>query len=116
MGQVEVLLFYYFKLFRELVILKYFEQLLRERVLWNNMDNEKEDIIKCCHACKVTKVLLNNKQPIVSTEITSSSWVTLAMDIHGPYLTNNYLVVLIDNRSRWHSSITNQKPNIICYY
>lgn len=63
-----------------------------------------------CHSCQVTGALLNNKQPIVSTEIIYSGWGTLAIDIQNPYPTNDYSVFLIDYKSRYPVVLQTKNP------
>ena len=75
--------------------------LLREKVWWPGIDQEVEKMIKECHACQVTGSSKVNYEPLEATKIPSKNWHTVALDIQGPYPTKDYLIALIDYRSRY---------------
>ncbi|XP_065064039.1 uncharacterized protein K02A2.6-like [Rhopilema esculentum] len=75
--------------------------LLREKVWWPGIDQEVENLIKHCHACQVTGSNKVNFEPLEVTKIPSTNWHTVALDIQGPYPTKDYLIALIDYRSRY---------------
>ncbi len=75
--------------------------LLREKVWWPGIDQEVEKLIKECHACQVTGSGTVNYEPLTATTIPSTNWHTVALDIQGPYPTKDYLIALIDYRSRY---------------
>ena len=75
--------------------------LLREKVWWPGIDQEVEKMIKECHACQVTGSSKVNYEPLEATKIPSTNWHTVALDIQGPYPTKDYLIALIDYRSRY---------------
>ncbi len=75
--------------------------LLREKVWWPGIDQEVEKLIKECHACQVTVSGKVNYEPLTATTIPSTNWHTVALDIQGPYPTKDYLIALIDYRSRY---------------
>ena len=73
--------------------------LLREKVWWSGIDRQVESLIKSCHAYQVTA------QPTVKCEPLclkfQSPWKVIALDLQGPYPTGDYLLVVIDYRSRY---------------
>ena len=75
--------------------------LLREKVWWPSINADVEQLIKHCHACQVTASSNSKCAPITMSEIPSQVWHTLAVDIQGPYPTGEYILVLIDYRSRY---------------
>ena len=75
--------------------------LLREKVWWPSMNAEVEEKVKNCHACQVTKPQDLKCQPLKMSEIPKTSWHTLAMDIQGPYPGGDYILLMVDYRSRY---------------
>ena len=75
--------------------------LLREKVWWPGIDKDVEQMIKLCHACQVTGSGAVNYEPLEVTKIPATNWHTVALDIQGPYPTKDYLIALIDYRSRY---------------
>ena len=65
------------------------------------MDQDVEHLIKSCHSCQVTSQENNISVPVTPTEIPEDCWNTLAIDLQGPYTTGDYLLALIDYRSRY---------------
>ena len=75
--------------------------LLREKVWWPGIDKDVEQMIKLCHACQVTGSGAVNYEPLEVTKIPATNWHTVELDIQGPYPTKDYLIALIDYRSRY---------------
>ena len=75
--------------------------LLREKVWWPGIDQEVEKLIKEYHACQVTGSGKVNYEPLEATKIPSTTWHTVALEIQSPYPTKDYLIALIDYRSRY---------------
>ena len=75
--------------------------LLREKVWWPGIDKDVEQMIKLCHARQVTGSGAVNYEPLEVTKIPATNWHTAALDIQGPYPPKDYLIALIDYRSRY---------------
>ena len=75
--------------------------LLREKVWWPGMDRQIESLIKSCHACQVTAQPTVKCEPLKMSEIPKSPWEVIALDLQGLYPTGDYLLVVIDYRSRY---------------
>ena len=75
--------------------------LLRENVWWSGIDQDLEHLIKSCPSCQVTSHVNNISVPVTPTEIPENCWDTLAIYLLGPHPTGDYLLALIDYRSRY---------------
>ena len=75
--------------------------MLREKVWWPSMNLDIENTVKACHACQVIATSSLKCQPLRMSEIPRHCWHTLAADIQGPYPTGEYILLLIDYRSRY---------------
>ena len=85
--------------------------LLREKVWWPGIDKDVEQMIKVCHACQVTGSGKVKFEPLETTKLPATNWHTVALDIQGPYPTKDYLIALIDYRSRYPVVIRVQSVN-----
>lgn len=83
--------------------------LIRGKVWWPGIDKEIEEMIRTCMSCQATSSAVVRPTHTQSTEIPPTSWHTLALDIQGPYPTMDYLIVLIDYRSRYPVVIQTKK-------
>ena len=77
--------------------------ILIEKIWWPGIDQDVEYLIKRCHSCQVTSTSQANNMsvPVTPTEIPENLWDMLAMDLKGPYPAVDYLLALIDYRSRY---------------
>ena len=75
--------------------------MLREKVWWPSINSDVENRVRHCHACQVTKPQDLKCQPLKMSEIPKTSWHTVAMDIQGPYPGGEYILLLVDYRSRY---------------
>ena len=76
------------------------KSLLREKVWFPNIDRMVEAKIKCCLACAATSSE-KTREPLKMTELPSSPWSEVSMDFQGPYPSGDYLLVVIDDYSRY---------------
>ena len=74
--------------------------LLRTKVYFRNMDTLTEEKIKNCLACQAVK-RQTKYTPLINTEIPENVWDTVNVDYLGPLPSGKYLLVLIDQRSRY---------------
>ena len=75
--------------------------LLREKVWWPGIDIQVESLIKCCRTWQVTSQPTVKCEPLKMSEIPRSPWEVISLDLQGPYPTGDYLLVVIDYRSRY---------------
>ena len=85
---------------RHLKIIKT-KEILIEKIWWPGIDQDVEYLVKRCHSGQVTSQANNMSVPVTPTEIPENLWDMLAMDLKGPYPAVDYLLALIDYRSRY---------------
>lgn len=73
---------------------------LREKIWFPGLDHLVEDTIATCHLCQVTGAPAK-QEPLQMSELPRAVWTTLAADFFGPLDTGNYLLVIIDEYSRF---------------
>ena len=77
---------------------------LRTKVWWPKMDSDAERICKSCHGCQVVGQL-NFPEPMKRTEPPSGPWQDVAVDLMGPMLTGESLLVVVDYYSRYYDVV-----------
>ena len=75
--------------------------LLREKVWWPRINRQVKSLNKSCHGCQVTAQPTTKCGPLKLSEIPKSPWEVIALDLQGPYPTGEYLLAVIDYRSRY---------------
>ena len=74
------------------------KQLLRSRIWFPDLDAKVASVINtCCQAV----VPVNAQEPIKSTELPNGPWEKLAIDYYGPLPSGEYVLVVIDEYSRF---------------
>ena len=76
------------------------KRLLREKVWFPNIDRLVEAKISSCIACAATSSE-KTREPLRMTELPSSPWTEVSIDFQGPYPSGDYLLVVIDDYSRY---------------
>ena len=76
------------------------KQLLREKVWFPGIDKQAELLISCCLACQAT-VDTSKPTPLSPSPLPQSPWTEVSMDFCGPLSSNDYLMVVIDDYSRY---------------
>ena len=76
------------------------KQLLRSRVWFPKMDELVSSVVGPCVACQAT-VNIPSQEPINSTQLPNGPWESLAVDYHGPLPSGDYVLVVIDEYSRF---------------
>ena len=76
------------------------KSLLREKVWFPNIDCQVEAKIKTCLACAATSSE-KTREPLKMTELPNSPWYEVSVDFQGPYPSGDFLLVVIDDYSRF---------------
>ena len=74
--------------------------LLRSKVWFPNMDKMTEDAVRKCLPCEVNNNRLNH-EPLNMSSLPKAPWLKLSIDFCGPVPTGEYLLVLVDEFSRY---------------
>ena len=76
------------------------KKLLREKVWFPNMDRMVEAKISSCLACAATSSD-KSQEPMRMTQLPKSPWTEVSVDFQGPYPSGDYLLVVVDDYSRY---------------
>ncbi len=76
------------------------KRLLRQKVWFPNIDAEAEALIKTCLPCQAAGPP-ERREPLKMTEMPSAPWSQLSADFHGPLPTGEYILIVIDDYSRF---------------
>ena len=73
---------------------------LRSKVWWPHINSEFSSFISECHSCQTT---LDHHQPapMMSIPMPESPWLSVAVDLCGPFPTGETLLILVDCYSRF---------------
>ncbi|XP_028418120.1 uncharacterized protein K02A2.6-like [Dendronephthya gigantea] len=76
------------------------KQLLRSRVWFPRLEKKVESCINTCIRCQAT-VHTASQEPVKSTTLPNGPWECLSMDFYGPMPSGEYVLVVIDEYSRF---------------
>ena len=76
------------------------KQLLRSRVWFPGLEKKVESYINTCIPCQAT-VHTEAQEPVKSTTLPKGPWECLSMDFYGPMPSGEYVLVVIDEYSRF---------------
>ena len=76
------------------------KSLLREKVWFPGIDKRVESAIKSCIPCQAT-VETKRLEPLQMSPLPSGPWKEISMDFCGPFQSGDYLMVVIDEYSRY---------------
>ncbi|XP_064462264.1 uncharacterized protein K02A2.6-like [Ornithodoros turicata] len=76
------------------------KQLIREKVWFPGIDQKTEAVMKSCAACQTT-VEEKRVSPLMMTPLPDGPWQSIAADFAGPLPGNSYLLVVVDEYSRF---------------
>ncbi|XP_037136291.1 uncharacterized protein K02A2.6-like [Syngnathus acus] len=76
------------------------KQLLREKVWFPKIDKQTEELISRCLPCQ-SSTPKTEHQPLQMSELPQGPWEDVAVDFCGPFPSGDYLLVLIDEYSRF---------------
>lgn len=77
------------------------KQLIREKVWFPAIDKMVEDAVKSCIPCQASYPGPMKREPVCPTVLPSSPWSELAVDFAGPFPSGQYLLVVVDEHSRY---------------
>ncbi|XP_012940972.1 uncharacterized protein K02A2.6-like [Aplysia californica] len=76
------------------------KQLLREKVWFPHIDRQVENTVKSCLACLST-IPEHHSEPQRMTPLPTKPWSEVSIDFCGPFPSGDYLLVVIDDYSRF---------------
>ena len=76
------------------------KQFLRSRVWFPKMDEVVSSVVGPCVACQAT-MYTPSQEPIQSTQLPNGPWESLAVDYYRPLPSGDYVLVVIDEYSRF---------------
>ena len=77
------------------------KSLLRSKLWFPRINEMVENTVKACFACQVTNVEPKHMEPLKMSPMPETPWQNLSMDFCGPLSTGEYLLVIIDEHSRY---------------
>lgn len=77
------------------------KQLIREKVWFPGIDKQVEEAVKSCIPCMSSYPGSTQREPINPTPLPSTPWSDISMDFAGPFPSGDYLIVVIDDYSRY---------------
>ena len=77
------------------------KQLIREKVWFPGIDKMVEETVRACIPCQAPYPGSNKREPICQTPLPSKPWSEIALDFAGPFPSGQYLLVAIDEYSRF---------------
>ena len=76
------------------------KKLLREKVWFPGIDKLVEECVAECIPCQAT-TQVKNSEPLQMTNLPKSPWQNVSVDFCGPFPSGDYLLVVIDDHSRY---------------
>ena len=76
------------------------KSLLREKVWFPYIDKQVEELCKSCIPC-LASVSKNESEPLNMSELPDGPWTEISADFYGPLSSNTYLLVIVDDYSRY---------------
>ncbi|XP_052788463.1 uncharacterized protein K02A2.6-like [Mya arenaria] len=77
------------------------KQLIREKVWFPGIDKLVEDTVRACVPCQASYPGPSKREPVSPTALPSKPWSEVAVDFGGPFPSGQYLLVVIDEHSRF---------------
>ena len=74
---------------------------LRGKVWWPKISLHVETMVNSCQSCQVTSAKPLPKTPLTMTNMPTTPWSTVAVDLKGPLPSGETLLVVIDYHSRY---------------
>ncbi len=77
------------------------KKLMREKVWFPGIDRLIEEKIQKCIPCQSATNTPRRREPLLMSKLPSTPWENLSIDFAGPFPTGDYLLVVIDDYSRY---------------
>ncbi|KAK0148838.1 hypothetical protein N1851_010749 [Merluccius polli] len=77
------------------------KKLIREKVWFPGIDRQVETMISGCIPCQAVVLPNHTQEPLRMSELPSSPWEKVGVDFCGPFPSGDYLLVVIDEYSRY---------------
>ena len=77
------------------------KQCIREKVWFPGIDRAVEETVKSCLPCQASNPRPSSREPIQATPLPPEPWMYLSMDFAGPFPSGDYLMVVLDEYSRY---------------
>lgn len=77
------------------------KQYIREKVWFPGIDRLVENAVKSCIPCQASYPGATVREPVIPTPLPPEPWHSLAIDFSGPFPSGEYLLVIIDEYSRF---------------
>ena len=77
------------------------KQCIREKVWFPGIDKQVEEIVKSCIPCQASYPGPSSREPIIPTQLPEEPWISVSVDFAGPFPSGDYLLVVIDDYSRF---------------
>ena len=77
------------------------KSLIRSKLWFPRINEMVKNTVKACFACQVTNVEPKHMEPLKMSPMPETPWQNLSMDFCGPLSTGEYLLVIIDEHSRY---------------
>ena len=76
--------------------------LLRETIWFPGLDRQVEQAVRECLSCQAaTRSNTSNQAPLMMTNLPNGPWEEVSADFHGPLASGDYLLVIVDDFSRF---------------
>ena len=75
--------------------------LLRSKVWFESLDKKAEALVKDCAVCQTVRDIRTPMEPLQMSDMPPGPWQNLSIDFCGPLPTGEYLMVVIDEYSRY---------------
>ena len=77
------------------------KQLIREKVWFPGIDKQVEQSVKSCIPCLSSNPSPIQREPLSMTPLPPGPWTEVAVDFAGPFPSGDYLMVVVDEYSRY---------------
>ena len=77
------------------------KSLLRQKIWFPGIDRMAEEVVQNCLACQANTPSTHKAEPLNMSPCPEAEWTDLSADFYGPLPTGEYLLVLIDEYSRF---------------
>ena len=77
------------------------KSLIRSKLWFPRINEMVENTLKACFACQVPNVEPKHMEPLKMSPMPETPWQNLSMDFCGPLSPGEYLLVIIDEHSRY---------------